>query len=74
MIVSIQQFGLRTAGIEYSIITEKEEILDKINEILEDKSIGILGITETIYKMIEQEILKIQEKNNLPLIIKIPNS
>ena len=72
--MSIQQFGLRTAGIEYSIITEKEEILDKINEILEDKSIGILGITETIYKMIEQEILKIQEKNNLPLIIKIPNS
>lgn len=66
--------GLKMAGIEYEIITEKEKILSKIEEILKNKEIGILGVTEKIYELAEDEFKKIEHNNNIPLIVKIPNS
>ena len=66
--------GLKLAGIEYEVILEKEKIINKIQEILKDSSIGILGITDNICNILQNELKEIEENHNIPLIIRIPNS
>ena len=44
--------GLRLSGIEYAILKEENEILDKIDELIKNKEYGIIILTDKIYKKI----------------------
>lgn len=65
--------GLRMTGINYEIIDNKDEILNKLEQIAQKNEYGIVALTENIYKMAEKEIEEFKDKNNMPLLIKIPN-
>lgn len=64
--------GLRLSGIEYAILKEENEILDKIDELIKNKEYGIIILTDKIYKMIYDKVEELEKKINIPLFIKIP--
>lgn len=66
--------GLRLAGIESFFLREENDIKNKIEELSKDKNVGILGVTEEIFEIGKVQLEKIQEEQNLPLIVKIPNT
>ena len=69
----ILQYGLRLAGVEYEILDKKEDILNKIEELLEDSSLGVLVVSEKVYEMASEILEEIELKIKLPLILKIPD-
>ena len=66
--------GLRLAGVQSFSIRDEKEIKSKIEELSKDKDVGIINVTEEIYEIAKKEIEEILNKQELPLIIKIPNS
>ena len=68
--------GLRLSGIDTLVVNNSNisDIKDKIYELYNDKSIGILGITEDIYVELKEDIEELALRQDLPLIVKIPNS
>lgn len=69
----ILQYGLRLAGVEYEILDKKEDILNKIEELLADSSLGVLVVSEKVYEMASEQLEEIELKSKLPLILKIPD-
>ena len=66
--------GLRLAGVQSFFIKENEEIKNKIKELAKDDDVGIINVTEEVYDIAKEELKKISETQELPLIVKIPNS
>ena len=68
--------GLRLSGIDTLLVSNNttNEIKEIINELYNDKSIGILGITEDVYDDLKNDVEKLALKQDLPLVIKIPNT
>lgn len=66
--------GLRLAGVQSFLIRDNEKIKKKILELSEDSDVGILNVTEEVYDIAKEEIEKIFNEKDLPLILKIPNS
>ena len=66
--------GLRLAGVQSFSISQEEEIKNKIIELSKDSDVGIINVTEKVYDITKKEIENIIENQELPLIVKIPNS
>lgn len=66
--------GLRMSGVQSFFIKDKEEIKSKIKEISRDSDVGILNVTESVYEIAKNELEEIASSQNLPLIVKIPNT
>ncbi len=66
--------GLRLAGIQSFFIKEDNEIKEKIKELAKDENVGIINVTEEVYEIAIKELKEIEENQELPLIVKIPNS
>ncbi len=68
--------GLRLSGIETLVVggLKTEEIKEKIYELYDAQDIGILGVTEDIYDELKTEMEELAVRQDLPLIVKIPNS
>ena len=66
--------GLRLDGIEAYTINNVNEILPKIEELSNDETVGILGVTEDINNLFSDEIKAIKQKREMPLIVTIPNT
>lgn len=68
--------GLRLSGIETLVVggLKTEEIKEKIYELYDTQDIGILGVTEDIYDELKTEMEELAVRQDLPLIVKIPNS
>ena len=64
--------GLRLSGIEYVILEKRDEVLEKLDELLKDKDYGIIILTDEIYKLVSDKIEILEKKKNIPLYIKIP--
>ena len=62
--------GLRCSGIECDYF-EDGNVLDKIKQISCDSDIGIIIITDDLYKKEYQEIDNFRIKNKMPLIVRI---
>ena len=66
--------GLRIAGVEVFHIKDDKKIIEKIQELASDANVGILNVTEDVYDVAEDEIKQIQNNQEMPLIVKIPNT
>ena len=66
--------GLRLSGIQSFFIKDPLEIKSKIKEISKDRDVGILNVTEKVYEIAKEELEEISNTQNLPLIVKIPNT
>lgn len=65
--------GFRLAGIEGVVVHELEEVRQAIDEILLDRDIGILMITEKLAKLVPDLISEIKLNYKTPLIVEIPD-
>lgn len=65
--------AMRLSGISGVILHEKEEIISQIIEVLNDKNIGILILTEAIFEIVQDEVMNIKLKRTYPLIVEIPD-
>lgn len=65
--------GMQMAGIESIVLHEKEEIIEKIEQIRKDKGIGIIIITEAIALLIPGEVDIIKLSKDGPLLVEIPD-
>lgn len=65
--------GMKMAGIESILLHEREEIIEKIEELKKDQEIGIIIITETIAILIPDEVSIIKLSKERPLLVEIPD-
>lgn len=66
--------GLRLSGVQSFFIRDIDKIKKKIIEVSKDTNVGILNVTEEVYDIAKEELDKISETQEIPLIVKIPNS
>ena len=64
--------GLRLAGVQSFMLKEDQEIKDKIKELSNDKDVGILNVSEEVYKIAKEEIDDIRLNKSFPLIVIMP--
>lgn len=65
--------GIRIAGIEGVVPQNKEETVKILNEKLKDKDIGIILLSEKIFKAVERTVTEIKLRQSIPLIVVIPD-
>lgn len=66
--------GLRLAGVQSFFIRDENKIKEKIIELSKDADVGILNVTEEVFEIAKAELDKISKEQDLPLVVKIPNS
>lgn len=66
--------GLRLAGVQSFFIRDENKIKEKIIELSKDADVGIINVTEEVYDIAKSELQKISKTQDLPLVVKIPNS
>ncbi len=65
--------GMRLAGIEGVIAHSEEETASKIDEVISNKEIGIILITERLADKVSDKIQILKLKMTIPLIVEIPD-
>lgn len=65
--------GMRLAGIEGVIAHSEEETVSKIDEVISNKEIGIILITEKLADKVSDKIEMLKLKMTIPLIVEIPD-
>ena len=65
--------GMRLSGVDGVVVHEREEILKELEQVKEDRDIGILLITELLVERVQLEINEMKLSSNLPIIIEIPD-
>ncbi|WP_425446869.1 V-type ATP synthase subunit F [Dethiothermospora halolimnae] len=65
--------GMRLGGIDGVIVKKRDDILQKLRELVNHKDIGIIIITENIHNKVEDEVMTLKTKRDFPLIVTIPD-
>ena len=65
--------GMRLAGVDGVVVHEKQVLSDKLNQVLADKELGILLITEKLSQEFPEVINDIKLNRKLPLVVEIPD-
>ncbi|MBQ9208744.1 MAG: V-type ATP synthase subunit F [Oscillospiraceae bacterium] len=65
--------GMRLAGIEGVVVHEREEILDALHAAMEDKTVGIILMTEKTMDLVEDEVNELRLTHPEPIISEIPD-
>ena len=65
--------GMRLAGVDGVVVHEKQVLSDKLDQILADKELGILLITEKLSQEFPEVINDIKLNRKLPLVVEIPD-
>ncbi len=63
--------GMKLTGIESSVLHGREEIIEKIEELEKDETIGVIIITEKIALLIPDKVSKIKLSKERPLLVEI---
>ena len=63
--------ALSFAGIETVVVKEKKESDNQIEKVLQDKSVGILIVTNKVYEFSQIKLEEIKQKLKIPLLVKI---
>lgn len=65
--------GMRLAGVDGVVVHDKQVLSDKLNQVLADKDLGILLITEKLSHEFPEVINDIKLNRKLPLVVEIPD-
>lgn len=65
--------GMRLAGVEGVIVHEKEELKQALEQVIENKEIGIVLLTEKFGRDFPEIVNTIKLKRKFPLIVEIPD-
>lgn len=65
--------GMRLAGVDGVIVHKREELYEALQTVLNDKSIGIVLLTEKFGREFPDIIDEIKLKRKMPLIVEIPD-
>ncbi|MCR5836766.1 MAG: V-type ATP synthase subunit F [Lachnospiraceae bacterium] len=65
--------GMRLAGIEGVVVHEKNEIKEAVTNVLSNKDIGIILITEKCSNLIPEVMDDIKLNRKFPLLLEIPD-
>lgn len=65
--------GLRLAGIEGSVVHEKEELRNELESIVKNKDVGIVLMTEKFSREFPELVNSFKLNYKLPLFIDIPD-
>lgn len=67
------QVGLRLAGIDGVVVHKRHHVLRALENAVQDDEIGIILITEKLSALCEDEILRLKQTCEKPLIVEIPD-
>ena len=62
------EIGLKLAGCDGVYVVDKQEVDKKIDEVLENKEIGVLILTKKIYELSKERIDYIRLNKRFPLV------
>ena len=65
--------GMRLAGVDGVIANEKETLEKALNEVLKDKNIGIILLTEALGKKHPELVKTVRTEHKKPPLIEIPD-
>lgn len=65
--------GMRLAGVDGVVVHEKSEIKQALNDVLQQKDIGIILLTEKLGLEIPEIIDDIKLNRTFPLLLEIPD-
>lgn len=65
--------GMRLAGINGVFVNEKKALLETLKKACEDRTIGIILLTENLSFLIPEEIHKMRIDKHMPIITIIPD-
>ena len=65
--------GMRLAGLDGVVVHEKQEIKQALDEVLSQKDIGIILMTEKLGKEIPEIVDDIKLNRTFPLLLEIPD-
>lgn len=65
--------GMRLAGIDGVVVHERQEIKQALDEVLSQKDIGIILMTEKLGKEIPEIVDDIKLNRTFPLLLEIPD-
>ncbi len=65
--------GMRLAGVEGAVVHEKQELKEQIEQVLSDKEIGILLLTEKFGRDFPDVIDEVKLNHRLPLVVEVPD-
>ena len=65
--------GMRLAGVEGVVVHERQELKEALDNVLADREVGILLLTEKFGREFPEIIDNVKLERKLPLIIEIPD-
>ena len=65
--------GMRLAGVDGVVVHEREELRKALEDVLTDKNVGIVLLTEKFGREFPDIIDRIKLERRLPLIVEIPD-
>ena len=67
------QMGMRLAGVEGTVVHEREEVLSVLNKVMEDPEVAIVLMTTKIVNTCPYVISELKLKLSRPLLVEIPD-
>ncbi len=65
--------GMRLAGVEGVVVHERESLYEALNTAMNDKTIGIVLLTEKLGREFPDIIDEMKLKRKMPLLVEIPD-
>ncbi len=65
--------GMRLAGVEGVVVHEKDELSEAFDNLLKDKDVGIIFVTELLSTKFPEIVANIKLNYKRPLILEIPD-
>jgi V/A-type H+-transporting ATPase subunit F len=65
--------GMRLVGIEGAVLHDRKKVIQEIEKVLHDESIGILLITTKLVELCPEVISELKLTRTRPLIVEIPD-
>ena len=65
--------GMRLAGVDGVVVHERKELREQVEKVLQDKSIGIVLLTEKFGREFPDILDEFRLERKIPLLIEIPD-
>ncbi len=65
--------GMRLCGIDGCMIRSKEELIKKLSEVVRDKELAVIMITDKLWALAPGHIDGLRQKRRTPLFISVPD-